>query len=820
MAWSNPALLFGVLLVAAPIVLHLLMRQRPKRIEFPAIRFVSARQASTSRRMRLQHMVLLSLRCLLVVVAALALAGPSVANAVASRWTIAAMLAVCAVGLLLLALAMSRQERSNASHPWLIRGLLAAAAALGLGGMVTGGAALSGADALIGDQEAPVAAALVFDTSPRMEFLHANESSIDRARSLALRLIRELPRDSEVAVLDSRRRGAFWAADRSAARAALQRLEPTGAPASLPDIAADAVQLAADSTLARREVYVFTDLSQGAWEGAGEGAGKARLQELLGTAEVGFYVMDIGALEPANLSLDDLRLSAVTLPKGGRLRVDTNLSATGLAGEYQVRLEVEELSSELPVIQDGETRLPSAESRDRKLVSVDNGQSAPVRLSVSLDAPGVRHGRVVIESTSVGDSLAVDNQRWFTVEVREAWPVLVAQGPAADADFLVQALAPVDYEDFDCQVIDQRELPTVDLSNYAAVCLLDPGPMDDALWQRLDSYVRRGGALWTQLGRNARSDPTFNGTTAQELLGAPLARQWRTGDRSMFITVRDPAHPALTLFRDGSAAAAWANLPIYKHWVLQPLPADARVLTGFSNNRHASMYERSLGDGTVVVSATPLTDTTYSPQAWNELAFGENNWPPFILSNELMLYLVRGSESRLNYWTGETVELENDPRVQPRRYQLFLPDEPPQDVTAQDGRLRMPYTASPGQYRLKGARGGVVLRGFSCNLPAALTDLKRLEPAALDRLLGDDRYQLAREYSQLQRVQNRQRVGREFFSVLMTLLAGLMVIEYLVANRFYRPTAAGTDRQRVVESAQATLRAGHGGTQRPTGGAP
>ena len=814
MAWSNPALLVGVALVAAPIILHFLMKQRPKRIEFPAIRFVSARQASTSRRMRLQHLVLLGLRCLLVILAALALAGPSIANAAASRWTLAAVFASCGVGLLLLGLSMSRQDPGGTgSNQWLIRGLLAAAAVCGIGGMITGGSALSGADAMIGDQEAPVAAALVFDTSPRMEVMHANESALDRSRNLALRLIRELPRDSEIAVLDSRRQGAYWAADRSSARASVQRLETTGAPAGLPDVTADALQLASESNLARREVYIFSDLSQGAWEDSG----RPRLLQLMESSGVDVFVMDVGSIDAANLSLDDLKLTAVTLPKGGELQVSTNLVSTGLSGDYQVRLEVEEQSPDLPVIQDGEVRLPSSESRDRQLVSVNDGESAPITLSVSLRTPGVRHGRVVLENASAGDSLAVDNERFFTVEVREAWPVLLAKGPQADAEFLLQALAPADYEDFDCQVLEQSELPTVDLSNFTVVCLLDPEPLDEALWERLGSYVRRGGTLWVQLGRNARSDPSFNGKAAQSLLGAPLARQWRTADRSMFATIRDPAHSAMRFFRDTGATAAWAGLPIYKHWVLDPLPSDARILMGYSSNRFAFTYERPVGDGVVAVSTTPLSDTTYTAQAWNELAFGDNNWPPFILCNELLLYLVRGSESRLNYVAGETVELSNDPRTQPRRYQLFLPDEPPQDVTAQNARLRMPYTSTAGHYRLKGARGGVVHRGFSCNLPAALTKLNRLEPEAFDALLGEGRYQLARDYDQLQRVQNRQRVGREFFSVLMALLAGVMVVEFLMANRFYRHAGEGSSRQRVLESAKETLRAG---AERTAGDAP
>ena len=49
MDFIHPGLLAGGLLAALPIVLHLMMRQKPKHIEFPALRFVQAKQTSNRR---------------------------------------------------------------------------------------------------------------------------------------------------------------------------------------------------------------------------------------------------------------------------------------------------------------------------------------------------------------------------------------------------------------------------------------------------------------------------------------------------------------------------------------------------------------------------------------------------------------------------------------------------------------------------------------------------------------------------------------------------------------------------------------------------
>ena len=80
------------------------------------------------------------------------------------------------------------------------------------------------------------------------------------------------------------------------------------------------------------------------------------------------------------------------------------------------------------------------------------------------------------------------------------------------------------------------------------------------------------------------------------------------------------------------------------------------------------------------------------------------------------------------------------------------------------------------------------MRGFAANLPAAASRLERTTTRQLDTVLGADRYQLARDQEQLVRVQGHQREGREFFPLLVILAAAILVLEQLLANRFYRDT--------------------------------
>src|SRR5260370_17917288 len=72
----HPLLLGGLVAVGLPVLLHLLMRQKPKHLLFPAFRFLQKRAKTNQRKIRLRHLILLLLRMLLIALIILALARP------------------------------------------------------------------------------------------------------------------------------------------------------------------------------------------------------------------------------------------------------------------------------------------------------------------------------------------------------------------------------------------------------------------------------------------------------------------------------------------------------------------------------------------------------------------------------------------------------------------------------------------------------------------------------------------------------------------------------------------------------------------------
>src|SRR5262249_26836277 len=167
MSFVHPLLLGGLLLIGIPVLIHLIMQQKPKHLSFPAFRFLQKRHRVVQRTLRLRHLLLLLLRILVIAFICLALARPGLFS---ERLTF-------------------------------------------FGG------------------DSPGAVAMVFDTSPSMEYTANRKTRLEEAKQRARELFDELPEGSKVAVLDSADLGGEWVS-LAQAREAVEKLQlrPANAP--------------------------------------------------------------------------------------------------------------------------------------------------------------------------------------------------------------------------------------------------------------------------------------------------------------------------------------------------------------------------------------------------------------------------------------------------------------------------------------------------------------------------------------------------------------------------------------------------------------
>jgi hypothetical protein len=722
MTFLHLSLLAGAGLIALPIVLHLIMRRKPRQMEFPALRFIQQRHDRNQRQLKLRHLLLLLLRVLAIALLAAALARPSVNPSV----------------------------------------------------KLPGGA---------GSQEAPIAAALVFDAAPRMNYRQDNHSRLEVARDLGLRLIAQLPKESQIAILDTGLGPAVFQVDRGAAVERVQHLETVANSQPLTRAIENGLQRLSQSDLPRKEIYIFSDLSQAAWPADAA----ARLQDRLAdTPGLGIYVIDVGVDNPVNFSLGQLRFpSGQIISKRSPLQIETTFSAVGGGGQRAVEM----------FLLDADGKPVRAEAIP---CSIKPGQSVPVQFRKLLDRAGTHQGFIRITGE---DGLADDDTRYFTVEVKPAWRVLLAAPtPAKEfALFLSQAIAPTAFRKqgtarFDCDVVSFAELSAQTLDPYAAICLLDPPPLDASVWQRLVNYASDGHGVAVFLGRHAQSVESFNDPKAQELLAGRLVRQSLRPDGDCHLAPRAYQHPILSSFRGRASQIPWDAFPVFRYWQLDHLAAGASVVVPFNDDAPA-ILERPVGAGRAITMTTPVSDRA-DAQAWNFLPIGEA-WPFLITVNQMMLYLVGSADQQLNYFAGQTVLLPLD-RQDPRgNYLITAPPKDllkPQDtikyqipIDPQRNVLTITATDKAGYYWVQaGGEQAGVKRGFSVNLGPEQTQLDRLPKAKLKELFGPFEYRLAQNLDQLDRQINTARVGRELFPLLILIVALLLGAEHVLANKFYK----------------------------------
>jgi hypothetical protein len=723
MTFLSFSLLFGTLLVAVPIVLHLVMRQKPQRFEFPALRFIQKRHEANRRRLRLRHLLLLLLR----------------AGAIA-----------------LLAFALARPRLTASS--------------------------------VLPSQEAPVAAVLIFDTAPRMEYRQENQTRLEVAKNIGLWLLSQFSQESQVAVLDSRLGQGVFQPDVGAAKDRIVKLDIVSNAQPLTAMIDEALRLLAESDAEkkepmRKEVYVFTDLARSAWPTQAAAQLQQRFAEV---PDAGCYVIDVGVENPINYALGQVRLSAQVLSNRSTLGLQTQLSRTGASAGSSPEMRTVEL-----YLVD-ENRQPK--KRSEQNIAIEPGQSRQLDFRVGALAVGTHQGFLRLVGQ---DGLACDDTRNFTVAVKPAWHVLVAAPKPATryALFLTEAVAPTEFRKsgqarFDCDIADLSELADRALEDYAAVCLLDPGPLEPAVWQKLVNFVSAGGGLAIFLGRNARVD-AFNESLPQQLLAGKLLRQaWRP-DGDCYLAPRDYQHPILSAFRSQAGSIPWEDFPVFQYWELDKAPERVNVVLRWNDDRPA-LLERPLGNGRTLTMTSPISDQP-SGKPWNLLPMGlhgDDAGVFVILANQIVEYLVGSTEQQLNYLAGDPVVLPLVPGAQHGAYLVTGPGDFSYTASAELEKNQLEISREieqPGNYRVQagGTASGVDL-GFSMNLAPQQTDLQRLEAGGLDEIFGKVPYRIARSRDEIDRDITIGTAGAELFPAAILIVALLLLAEYVVANRFYK----------------------------------
>jgi len=819
MSFLNASLLLGLTAVAVPVLLHFLMKQKPRKLEFPALRLVQERRRQSVRRLQLRHIGLLLLRMLLLGLLILALARPALPPAhyslTAMEWGSLLALIAAAVAGYLWSLRRLRQQSLSAfqlnTRQATLRGRWTVGCLAGL--LLCVGwpyqrriAAELTHPRPVTSLEMPVAGVMLFDNSLSMSALQAGETMLQQAQGIARAHLRSLPSGSRIAVGDSGiDRPIPFQTTILSAQSRIDALETHPAQIPLDERLDEALKtheedrrrtLADQESLAEpvrkdrfiRRIYLFTDLARSAWRVAGSSALLSRLQR---DPTVNLYVVDVGRTHEKNQAVTGIPLSGERIPLGGELLVSAVVQSQG---EDIARQGVELLLL---------NRAGNLLKQGQTTVRLDNGVPATANFAAlsGMTQPWL-HGQTRLIGT---DALMFDNSRFFTVQVSEPPAVLVSAPDVETARAWTTALAPHDRHDsslnrFKPHFEPLHQLADLDLSGFSAVTLINCPELPDRAWSRLGQYVENGGGLIVILGnRNIRS-ANYRRASAQQILpGQPEAWQ-SAGDWNLVVTDRN--HPLFSIFRQLENYGAFSlfenRVQVTHFWKVTPA-AGAQVLARYHDperpddpERWPAILERPHGQGRVVLFTTAADLPENSRERWNNLPSPLlDPWLFLSFVEQLTDFASKLGEQSHNFLCGQTPVLPIAPAGTDRQLLLRHPDVRQSRVTvpAHADSLKIENAQIPGHYELIDPAARETLAAFSMNIVPGESDLTRLTQSDLNDRLGEDRYQLAQSLDELKDRINTADLGQEIFPLLLVLVIAVFCGEHLVANRFYQQPA-------------------------------
>ena len=753
----HPILIVGAALVGLPVVLHLILKQEPKRLPFPALRFLQAKQRTTSRKLKLRHLVLLAMRMLLIALFAAALFQPKVP--------------------------------SNFSG---------AAGRLDFG------------------EGRPLAVVVVIDTTPSMGYTADRRMRLEEAVRRAVELVDRLPAASRVAVLTTAEPFAAWEVSPADARRRLEGLKtPDGSGLPVTSVLPNAYQLFAslDADAGSlgvdplpRLVAVFTDRTAEAWKADRTDDLKAAADRLP-APKPAYLVFDVGVEQPANVSLLAAGATPAVSPAGAPVTVTATVQATGPAvpaARVKCRLTATGATAA------NDVALPAGVPAGTSFTFRDLKPGLH-QAEVTLETP---------DNLGPDGVPGFDNVRYVTFRVGESRRLLTICDDPTDAafwklahqqkgEFACDVLTPATVKDFAAYDV------------VCFLSLSDPAkPLADgeSLWAKANRYVNRGGRLLVIPGGLDQITLTGydpNGPAAGLMPGKLVSVIDATNfpkpegtepDRRLGViwflgSDEELRHPLMAPFKDWrlSGKVDFLQKPrrAWKYWEVEAAPENVIVRYDDSPDaakRRPAVLERASPSGGKVLLLTTRMDSPWDPERrWNDYyETAESSWG-VVFPNLLARYLAGdAAEGLFQYTAGRAVPVPLPKGADAGKALVFegpgvRPDDATPKVEAGQPEWRLPpeRTRLPGNYVLR-TEDRSWQEGFSLNAPAEESNLAKVDAAAVEALTGPGTIVAVGKDFDLAALLAGRSADLPLLPWLLLAVLALFALEGVLANRFYR----------------------------------
>lgn len=761
-----PILLTGAALVGLPVLLHLIMRQEPKRLPFPAFRFLKQRRQINQRKIRLRHLLLLLLRMGLIALICLSLWQPTILSEGFS----------------------------------------------------------------LGAKGRPVAAVIVIDTSPSMGYVLSERTGLtearqrglkllgepadgpwtclDEARGRAMEILEDLPTASKVAILDPADRSEpVFEAGLAEARQRVRDMKKPKANAepltrrtletAYTLLARVDAELEPGQELFPRLLAVFSDRTAPSWD-VNRVAELQSLRDRVPPPSIYHVYIDVGIDKPVNTAITTIEMKPQIIPANQPVLINVTVEATGATDNVL---------------------LFSVDGDEPLHVPVNPGPERPITRQLRKDGlkPGLHQAKISLATT---DALPFDNERFITFRVREPRNVLALVDPPREslltgglgilgtsqghAKLWKDALDSVGW--YNCEVRPvppDDDINRIDWTKYEQITLLGVTRPTTAIWRELEQFARRGGHLIVVPGGPEMDVAAYQTDAAGDVLPKTFT-SWYAMPKDQTMTWAwgslSSQRPLLAVFRqyreqndffDKTPPMIYGGLGGY--WKVGEVAKD-RVVVSYNDapdpdQRSPAILEWPIGGrGRVYQFTVPMT---FGSERIHNYAY---SWFYLVLVNEAVRTLVGDSEDQVfNFPAGQNVVIRWPAGAKPgTTYFLSGPDVAATDSTVQRQeeqayfRLGPEKTGSAGPFTLT-AEDGKWSDGFSINVPIEESTLERLPPEAITDLFGPDTvFPADKKLSLTDILSGKFTQPIELFPFLMILLLLVLAVENWMGNKFYR----------------------------------
>ena len=569
----SPILLWsGLIAVSLPIIIHLLNKRRFRRVDWAAMDFLLQAQKINRRRVKLEDLLLLLLRCLIVALVGFMLARPFLTFD-------------SGAGLL----GAARHER-----------VILLDDSLSMNARIGGTTPLAEAGKAVMNWVGTLASSNADDS-----FTLLLSSRPDRA------LYRDEPltEDAINQILED-----------------LKELEVADVSTQLPKALAEVEEMLDPSeggSSVNRIVYVVSDFRTRDWSPGDE---KDLFERLRRIAEksAGLYLVDaggdaVGSVDNVTVERIAARDKALIAGVPSEFEVTVRNRATTAVTDLNVRLTAGEM-------------LPMERVIDRIGPGKTGAASFTFTFSRPEDLSLLEPFRLEAEVTpDSGDALADDNVRYFPARVASGLDVLLIDGDPSssygesETFFVEKALAPRGpaISGLDLTVVDDTELDTLPLGDYEVIYMANVYRLNDTARQRLEAWVEDGGSVVIALGDQIDAE-SYNDDLYAEGEGLlPISLTGIQGDEEAntwaLIHPLELSHPVLRLF-EGSGSPLLEGVKVFQWWGNAVSPealagGEVEILATLTDdNKTPLLVESSYGEGRVMTVTSALD-------------LGWNNWP-------------------------------------------------------------------------------------------------------------------------------------------------------------------------------------------------